>query len=98
MCVFALMAWTKAPSNGVLSGTFTLPVTVAARTSEEKTATKIKNATSLLADRMLHLVITLLSIPTQLKEEMLFLTYHTLWSEWKRALTLNEAQKRTITD
>src|SRR6267143_2556351 len=43
---------------------------------------------------MVHLVITPLSIPTQLKEEMLVLTYHTLWSEWKRALTLNEAQTK----
>jgi hypothetical protein len=50
------MAWTNAPSNGAPSGAFTLPVTVAAWASEEKKAKRIAKATSLLADRMAHLV------------------------------------------
>jgi hypothetical protein len=74
MRVFALMAWTKAPSNGDVSGPFTFPVTVAAWTSEEKATTKIMSATILLADRIAHLVFIPLGRPTQPKMEMLFLT------------------------
>src|ERR1700674_3283563 len=55
MCVFAFMAWTNAPSNGALSGPFTLPVTVAAWASEEKTAKRITKATSLRVSGMAHL-------------------------------------------